>query len=89
MIKTTLTKICVVVASCCAAAAMSTIPASATAGAANGAAPGTGLIGGCNMLNDPTMFSVAMVHASAQGDNGMFTGVAASGDPYCQTSLGG
>jgi hypothetical protein len=88
MTKTTLTKICLAVASSCAAAALSAIPASAATGSATGA-PGTGLIGGCNMLNDPSMFSVAMAHASAQGDNGMFIGVAASGDPYCQTSLGG
>ena len=60
-----------------------------TAAAANGPAAGTGLIGGCNMLKDPTMFSVAMAHASTQGFDGMFVGVAASGDPFCKTSLGG
>ncbi|HET6908955.1 MAG TPA: hypothetical protein VFH54_06405 [Mycobacteriales bacterium] len=51
--------------------------------AANGPAPGTGLTGGCNMLLDPTMFTVPMANAALQGFNGMFRGVAASGDPRC------
>ncbi len=66
-----------------------TVLAASPAAAAGGAAPGTGLIGGCNMVKDPTMFSVAMANASAQGVSGMFVGVAASGDPFCEKSLGG
>ena len=85
MTKRMLTEICLVAAIGCAPAVLSAIPAEA----ATGPAPGTGLIGGCNMVKDPTMFSVAMEHASPRGVAGMFVGVAASGDPGCQTSLGG
>jgi hypothetical protein len=84
MTKTMLAKVCLV-----AAIGSAPLALSETASAATAPAPGTGLIGGCNMLNDPTMFSVAMMHASTAGDNGMFIGVAAAGDPYCQVSLGG
>jgi hypothetical protein len=74
----------------CAALAFSAVPAAA----ANGPAPGTGIIGGCNMMLDPTMTTVPMVRNTlhgqgANGNAGMFTGVAASGDPFCQTSFGG
>ncbi len=85
MTKTMLAKVCLVAAIGCAPLALSETAASA----ATGPAPGTGLIGGCNMLQDPTMFSVAMTHASTQGDDGMFIGVAAAGDPFCNVSLGG
>jgi hypothetical protein len=81
MAKMTLAKICIGAAIACAPAALTAMAAFA----ATGPAPGTGLVGGCNMLKDPSMFSVAMTHASAQGDAGMFIGVAASGDPFCQT----
>lgn len=62
----------------------STVLAAGSAAAATGPSRGTGLVGGCNMLKDPTMFRVAMAHASTQGFDGMFVGVAASGDPSCQ-----
>jgi hypothetical protein len=56
---------------------------SASAGATSGPAPGTGFIGGCNMLRDLSMGTVPMVRDAPQGNAGMFIGVAASGDPYC------
>jgi hypothetical protein len=63
------------------------------ASAGPGPAPGTGVIGGCNMLLDPTMMTVPMVkdtlHGNgANGNAGMFGAVAASGDPTC-SSFGG
>jgi hypothetical protein len=69
---------------------MSAVPlalSSVSAAAATGPSRGTGLIGGCNMLRDATMLpgtGGAMDHDSAQGTTGMFIGVAASGDPFCQ-----
>jgi hypothetical protein len=81
----TLAKICAVAVLGCIPVVFSAVPAQADPSPTRG----TGLIGGCNMLNDPTMFTVAMAHASDRGDEGMFTGVAASGDPGCQVSLGG
>lgn len=56
----------------------------ATAGAATacpGAAPGTGLVGALNMLRDPTMLTVPMVHDAPQGNAGMFHAVAVSSCP--------
>ena len=49
------------------------------AAAANGPAPGTGLPGACNMLLDPTMWTVAMTHDSANGTVGMWRAVHVSG----------
>jgi len=69
---------------------MAAIPvalANAPAMAATGPSGGTGLIGGCNMLHDATMLpgtGGAMDHDSAHGTAGMFIGVAASGDAFCQ-----
>jgi hypothetical protein len=54
----------------------------ATAGAAiagPGAAPGTGLVGACNMLRDATMVSIPMARDAAQGNAGMFHAVDVSG----------
>jgi hypothetical protein len=54
----------------------------ATAGAAiagPGAAPGTGLVGACNMLLDATMVSIPMARDAAQGNAGMFHAVDVSG----------
>jgi hypothetical protein len=42
-------------------------------------APGTGLPGALNMLLDPTMFTIPMVHDAAQGNVGMFHAVDVSG----------
>jgi hypothetical protein len=47
--------------------------------AANGPAPGTGAIGACNMLADPTMGSTPMSHDAPQGNLGMYHAVAVSG----------
>ena len=66
-----------------AGAATFLLTAATPAQAANGPSPGTGLIGGCNMLLDPTMFTVPMDRDAKQGTAGMFIGVAASGDPFC------
>ena len=60
----------------------STILMVATAGAAiagPGAAPGTGLVGACNMLLDATMVSIPMARDAAQGNAGMFHAVDVSG----------
>ncbi len=54
----------------------------ATAGAAiagPGAAPGTGLVGACNMLLDTTMATIPMARDAAQGNAGMFHAVDVSG----------
>jgi len=54
----------------------------ATAGAAiagPGAAPGTGVVGACNMLLDATMVSIPMARDAAQGNAGMFHAVDVSG----------
>jgi hypothetical protein len=52
-----------------------------TAAACANAAPGTGLVGALNMLGDPTMLTVPMVHDAPQGNAGMFHAVAVSGCP--------
>lgn len=62
-----------------ATAVAALLTAAASAQAANGPAPGSGLIGACNMLVDPTMATVAMTHDAPQGDAGMFRAVAVSG----------
>ena len=49
------------------------------AAAATGPAPGTGLVGACNMLLDKTMVTVPMARDAAQGNAGMFHAVAVSG----------
>ena len=65
----------------------------ATAGALPAAAkapehPLTGYIGACNMVNNfHAMVHTAMEHAADQGKAGMWTGVAASGDPGCVVSF--
>ncbi len=41
-------------------------------------APGTGLAGALNMLQDPTMFTTPMAQDAAQGNAGMFHAVAVS-----------
>ncbi len=54
----------------------------ATAGAAvagPSAAPGTGLVGACNMLLDATMVTIPMARDAAQGNAGMFHAVDVSG----------
>jgi hypothetical protein len=50
-----------------------------------GAAPGTGLVGACNMLLDATMFTVPMVrNVQGNGNDGMFHAVDVSGGrPDC------
>jgi hypothetical protein len=52
---------------------------SMSAAAATGPAPGTGFVGACNMLIDPTMFTTPMTVDAAQGNAGMFGAVAHSG----------
>jgi hypothetical protein len=42
-------------------------------------APGTGLPGALNMLNDPSMFTIPMARDAAQGNAGMFHAVDVSG----------
>jgi len=58
-------------------------PRQATAAAASAdktcPAPGTGLAGALNMLLDPTMVTVPMMHDSPKGNEGMFRAVAQSG----------
>jgi hypothetical protein len=49
------------------------------AAAATGPAPGTGLVGACNMLLDKTMVTIPMANAAAQGIAGMFHAVDVSG----------
>ena len=49
------------------------------AAAATGPAPGTGLVGACNMLLDKTMVTIPMARAAAQGIAGMFHAVDVSG----------
>lgn len=49
------------------------------AAAATGAAPGTGLVGACNMLIDQSMVSGPMSHLPTQGTAGMFHAVDVSG----------
>jgi len=66
-----------------AGAATIVLTAVTPAQAANGPSPGTGFVGGCNMLHDNTMFAVPMLRDADQGTAGMFIGVAASGDPGC------
>lgn len=54
----------------------------ATAGAAlagPNAAPGTRLVGACNMLRDATMVTIPMARDAAQGNAGMFHAVDVSG----------
>lgn len=50
-------------------------------GAASASAPPTpkGFVGACNMLNDQTMWTVAMFHSNINGSNGMWGAVDASG----------
>ncbi len=43
------------------------------------AAPGTGLVGACNMLLDKTMVTIPMARDAAQGNAGMFHAVDVSG----------
>jgi hypothetical protein len=61
--------------------ASAAIGIAAFAGTASASAPTTpnGFVGACNMLNDPTMFTVAMVNANHNGFVGMFRAVDASG----------
>jgi len=78
-----MTKMSLVVVMAAVPVALASLPATA----ATGPSRGTGLIGGCNMLRDATMLpgtGGAMDHDSAQGTAGMFIGVAASGDAFCQ-----
>jgi hypothetical protein len=49
------------------------------AAAATGPAPGTGLVGACNMLLDKTMVWIPMARDAAQGNAGMFHAVDVSG----------
>ena len=51
--------------------------------AASNPAPGTGLVGACNMLADATMLSIPMARDAAQGNAGMQRATEVSGDPGC------
>ncbi len=57
------------------------LSATAFVGAASAATQPTpsGYCGALNMLSDASMGSVAMVHANANGDNGMYHAVGVSG----------
>jgi hypothetical protein len=54
--------------------------ASIPVAAASDPAPGTGLVGACNMVRAGTgMFDIAMIHDNPQGNIGMSRAVAVSG----------
>ena len=44
-----------------------------------GAAPGTGLVGACNMLHDASMLTIPMLRDNPNGNAGMFRAVDVSG----------
>lgn len=51
-----------------------------SASAATGPAPGTGMVGACNMLRAGAgMVEIAMVHDNSQGNAGMWRAVDVSG----------